>query len=108
MTTSARITQKSPHNARRVTPSFTSRELKLIKRPTSLACSKVRDELSLEDRLHSLNALDLDDDEIFDDEIDAILTEQPALVIGRQPDLMLVPHSRAVELDPQGCLVGTL
>ena len=61
--------------------------------------AQVRQELRLEERLRDLDALDLDDDEIFDDQVHLILAETAPLVNRRKDVLSNVLQPSIIELN---------
>src|SRR6266508_4898890 len=89
-------------------PIFQQTRVEVDQQPDELLSQpKIGEELGFEDRNWSLEALDLDDDQIFYHEVHMVVAEQVALVTSRDAFLTLVAQADLVEFDAHGRLVET-
>src|SRR5439155_1361959 len=63
---------------------------------TLLGEAKICEHLCVEDRVHAFDAFDLDNHEVLNDEVNAVLAQQPPFVDGRQSSLALVCQTCSV------------
>ena len=75
---------------------------------TLMGHSHVVQDLRFEDWCESLDGLDFDYHAVFNNDVDHVLTKQPALIVCGDPLLTLVAQSFVVQLNAQCGFVRTL